>query len=720
MMNAAMMCRLTLLVLAVMLSGCGTLVLPQRPAGGDSSGADSTDARRRAEALAQYSMALLESETGDAEAVVQRYRAAISNDPGNVNLRFDLAMLLVHQARYEEFDELVDAMLADDPGFVRALRLKSFGLRLRGQLREAVEPVEASIKLEPKELTHYVEAASLYNRLGDTLAATEILERSVHAVTNRQQAFISLAYAYIEQAKQARKNNGPLTESSLELIKMATADYPDDAALLTLYGDLLVQHEQIREALDVFARVEAMAPDDPAIQQRLAVSLVLLGDDNRAIELLQEAVKHQPSNYRLWIYLGEFYQRTDDVDNAIANYQKAVEARPDLAETHLKLAHALILNKQEDRGFATLNEAREQHPEDHRLAELLAYASLRESKFDAAVAAFDDADRLIRKQDSKPILKTFHSSAAIAHQMHGSTNETIRYLNEGMAINPSSINEYLQFALRSREKSRRLQVCVDILSAVSARIPRESSTRIMMGLVTMKAGRYSEAVGHFMDAESLARAGGEDQLLDAQFYFWLASAHERNKDYDRAEEIFLSIIEKEPDHADALNYVAYMNAERGVKLEAALDQVEVALAMEPENPAYIDTRGWIYFKLGAYSNALEDISFAAEKIPDDPVIADHLGDIHLALGHEEEAVAWWKKSNAKDPSNELVREKLIARGHPVADVAVTNMEDEEEPAGEPEEIHIAVEDESGTDQEDVDAPRPENGEPPAMMDEELE
>ena len=681
--NAVKLWRPALCVLAGVMTGCGTLVLPQRPPENETAQAAQEDLQRRAEALAQFSMAVRESEAGNTDEVIERYRAAVSNDPGNVQLELELAMIYIHEGRYEEFDALIDSVLARDPALVRALRVKSFGYRLRGQLREALPPVEDAIKLEPGELSHYIEAAALYNRLGDQLAASEVLERSVHTVTNRPQAFQALAHLYIEQAKKARKDGTSLSPSHLELIKLAAEDFPDDLVLHILYADLLLLNEQIEEAIGIYARAEEKNPDDRSIPQKLALGLVALGDNQRAIELLSDAARRNPSNYRLWMFLGELYEREGDIENALVHYRKSIEARPDMVDTHIKLAHFLLVNKREAEAITALVLAREKHPGDHRIAELLAYAYAREDQYPEAAAVFLAAEKLIQEQSSKPILNTFYSSAANAHQLAGATNETIRLLTEGMARDPDIINEYLSFALRSREGSARLKTCMEILDALSDRLPKQSSTSIMLGLLAMKSRDYAAAIEHLTHAETMAKSDGNEQILDAQFYFWLASAYERNKEYDRAEEIFLSIIAKEPDHADALNYVAYMNAERGVKLEAALDQVGVALAMDPDNAAYIDTRGWIFFKMGQYKKALEDIAYAAEKIPEDATIADHLGDIHLALGDEQEAIAWWKKSNAADPTNETVREKLTSRGieaieAPAITETAEDMKDEEE------------------------------------------
>src|SRR5690606_37184533 len=111
--------------------------------------------------------------------------------------------------------------------------------------------------------------------------------------------------------------------------------------------------------------------------------------------------------------------------------------------------------------------------------------------------------------------------------------------------------------------------------------------------------------------------------------FALASAYEENRRYDRAERTFRELIAANDAHAPALNYLGYMLAERGRKLEEALSFIERALAIDENNPAYLDSLGWAYFRLGRFDEAREPLERAAKALPNVSVINDHLGDLYL-------------------------------------------------------------------------------------------
>ena len=105
-----------------------------------------------------------------------------------------------------------------------------------------------------------------------------------------------------------------------------------------------------------------------------------------------------------------------------------------------------------------------------------------------------------------------------------------------------------------------------------------------------------------------------------------------------------------------------MWAEKGINLEKALDYVSHALDLEPDNGAFIDTLGWIYFKQKKYQQALDQIQSALYFMPDDPTIVEHLGDILATLNNEQEAISWWKRSYLINPANKALEDKMRKHG----------------------------------------------------------
>ena len=118
------------------------------------------------------------------------------------------------------------------------------------------------------------------------------------------------------------------------------------------------------------------------------------------------------------------------------------------------------------------------------------------------------------------------------------------------------------------------------------------------------------------------------------------------------------MIAIDPKHAEAYNYVGYMYAERGQNLDEAIELINKALALEPDNGYFIDSLGWAFYQQGRFPDALRELKRAVDKAKEDPVIFEHLGDAYLKNGYDEDAVTAWEKALQLDPAADGVKKKL--------------------------------------------------------------
>jgi tetratricopeptide (TPR) repeat protein len=175
-----------------------------------------------------------------------------------------------------------------------------------------------------------------------------------------------------------------------------------------------------------------------------------------------------------------------------------------------------------------------------------------------------------------------------------------------------------------------------------------------LGYVYNVRKEYAAAIPFFN------KALGFDSL-DAFAWFELGSALERTKDINAAAVAFKRVLAIKPGDEAASNYLGYMWAEQGLKLDSARTLVETALAHDSANGAYLDSYAWIFFKLGMLDSAQTYIQKALLQIKNDAVVFSHYGDILLKKGKEREALDAYRKSigiDAKSEDGENVREKI--------------------------------------------------------------
>ena len=124
----------------------------------------------------------------------------------------------------------------------------------------------------------------------------------------------------------------------------------------------------------------------------------------------------------------------------------------------------------------------------------------------------------------------------------------------------------------------------------------------------------------------------------------LGGVYEREKRYDLAEEQFKAVLVLDPHDASVLNYYGYMLADRGLRLDEATALIQRALDEDPNNPAYLDSLGWAYYKQNKLPEAEQWLRKALSYDGADPTILLHMGDVYAKSGQTDLAVAEYQKS----------------------------------------------------------------------------
>ncbi|MFZ0805074.1 MAG: tetratricopeptide repeat protein, partial [Candidatus Sulfotelmatobacter sp.] len=174
--------------------------------------------------------------------------------------------------------------------------------------------------------------------------------------------------------------------------------------------------------------------------------------------------------------------------------------------------------------------------------------------------------------------------------------------------------------------------------------PEDRDVYIRLGIVYTRAKRWKDAEDALAKAEQFSPKP-EDK---AYTWFLLGDTLQRQKKFDEAEAAFKKALAAtpptDPQAAATLNYLGYMNADRGVKLEESLNYIKQAISLEPNNGSYLDSLGWVYFKLGKYDLAEENLNKAAVHMGADPTVQEHLGDLYQKTGRLKMAAAHWERS----------------------------------------------------------------------------
>lgn len=150
---------------------------------------------------------------------------------------------------------------------------------------------------------------------------------------------------------------------------------------------------------------------------------------------------------------------------------------------------------------------------------------------------------------------------------------------------------------------------------------------------------------------------------DATTYIQLGIVCDKMNDIEGAENASEGAIRADPNYSEGYNFLGYMYAERGIKLDRALELIEKALSLEPNNPNITDSLGWVYFQKGDYQKSIETLEKAITFLSEDymrgsSVIFEHLGDAYEKIGNIEKARELWKKAAEGDPKSQTAPDKV--------------------------------------------------------------
>ena len=133
--------------------------------------------------------------------------------------------------------------------------------------------------------------------------------------------------------------------------------------------------------------------------------------------------------------------------------------------------------------------------------------------------------------------------------------------------------------------------------------------------------------------------GKTDRIL-----FLYAATLDKTDQWNKAKEILLNLIEKNPKNTYALNYLSYSLALRNEELNFSLKLIKKALSIEPNNGYFLDTIGWVEYKRNNFDRSVFYLEKSVVLLPKSSEVIDHLGDCYLKLNRTTEAVYQWKKA----------------------------------------------------------------------------
>ncbi len=588
---------------------------------------------KAAQAHAYYSTGIHHELADEYELAYIAYRHAADLDPSNELLVLRMASTLVLQRKTEDALLLVEEFLKKNPTSESALLWLATFYGSIGDQARVLELFTQMTRQFPEKPLGWLQLAATTAQMSETDAVVEVLKSGMSKAlppTLLQQELVRIDLNRMEE-ETAPKDKAQLRQDAIFYLRQIIEALPGDLDTLYTLGDLLVKDGQLAEAILVYEKIERLQPGDFQVKQRLARTFLAMDDQPKAIAMLESLARTQKSPSNVHYYLAELYLQAGDATNAITQFRTATEHSPHDPAPWLKLA-AIQAEEDNEAAVATLSEGLEKMPGDPKLLEVLALVRVNQKRYEEAADLLQQVYQTVIEKDPDTIPSNlfFYNFATVCTHLRRSS-EAAGWLLKALNQEPALLELYMQRAMTGTRTFRKS--ATEILRELAVMPSTETATiHAHLANLYLTQNKAAKAVQEFEAATEIVKQDSlQASVLSPRFYFWFGVSLDQTKQTDRAVAMFEECLRLDPNYSDALNYLAYLWAGQGIRLDEALHHIQEALLIEPDNAAYLDTLGWIYYRLERYSDAIRFLEQADQLRPGDPEILDHIETVRKKL-----------------------------------------------------------------------------------------
>jgi tetratricopeptide (TPR) repeat protein len=595
-----------------------------------------------AQAYEQFLIGHYLEENEDIPGAIAAYKKAIELNPVAADIPAELAALYLRHDRIDDAVATAEQALKVAPLNQEAHRVlgliaaaKADGRRLPAgatdeNLTTAIDHLEKAIANPIGEADPNARGtlARLYLRATAYDKAIPVLVDLVRQQPGWLEGPRMLAQAYAGAGRIA------------EAINLLDEQAADDPSLLPTLADFYERQQRWDEAANAYARALNVAPRNTELKTRYAQVLLNAGGrDNltKARDALNDLVSTRNDGRALYM-LSQTNRRLGDLAGAESAARRLIGAQDASPWGYYALAVALGEGRQYARTVEALTPAIAKFHAmsgDHSL-ELgmllphLGFAQQELGDVDAAVASFEEAYRISPKD---PIVASYLIGANIAAKKYVAAADLAK---KARAENSTDLS-LARLEAQALSRGGKGDQGIAVMEAALKDHLNNPDAYVALAQTYAEAANGPKAVQLLRDAQT--------KFPDVTTIpFELGAVYDKQKNFIEAEAAFKQVLAREPEHAGALNYLGYMLAERGERLDESVGYLKKAVAMEPENGSFLDSLGWAYFKAGKFDLAEENLKRAAEQLRSNSVIQEHYGQLLFKVGRFEEAIEAWNRA----------------------------------------------------------------------------
>ncbi len=494
-------------------------------------------------------------------------------------------------------------------------------------------------------------------------AAMAAYVRALDLDESQQLARLELASLHVER--------GDFAAADELLAPLASSNHPRAAELRVR---TLIETGQDAAALALLDEVLRRSPPGSPLMMDKAGLLLRLDRVAEAERVLLDALNARPTDEAIYQRLLDIYDTRGDM---VRNYQRLVrrmiDTIPRARVTRLELAALQLASRDFASAEKLLDGLLQENPDDAEAQRMLFEVYAGTDRRDAFTSLFDS---YFARPDVQPDEDLLRLAEAYLRKIEDEAR-LLRVIDLRLASQPPSFQRGVMLAQARFAQQRYPEAIEGVHEALRHQVPDDPRIAFVLSRI------FTESL-----LNSLEAPAAEDKTLELMRRYpglgpplahSLAGLYERRGQSDKARDVLEAALEQFPDDPQLNNSVGYSLANAGLRLDDARRMIGKSVEAEPRTAAYLDSMGWVHYKLGELEEALDWLKRGrAAEGGAHPVILDHLGDTLSRLGRNAEAVRAWSEAQAilsrpgyesQDPEEEGLSDRLAGKIKAVADEA---------------------------------------------------
>ncbi len=453
-----------------------------------------------------------------------------------------------------------------------------------------------------------------------------------------------------------------------------------DKNATTVYRDLALAYLQktdTKKGLENIKKLQELEDDNVDTQMFVGSLYLSLNDADSARKCWERVLEIDPKNEIATVYLAAYYSSDNKLEESVKYWTKYLEQQPESSEGYFQLGLAQERMGLLDKALDSYKQVTKLKPEAQEA--YLARARIYENKkeFKLAIEEYREYAKLFT---GNPAILIYLGKCYYEERNYKDAEEILLRAKEYVPNNVS-LNYLLGMVY---EKQLKFDEAIETFESIVKQEPTATNYARLGYYYSLKRDyktaekRFNKAIEkeplnseilylaalNYIDYEKYDNA---KKYLEKAIYlkpdyndakFFLAIVYDKTNHFEKAEPLIKEILESEPNNTRALNYLGYSYVDKNIKLDEAEQLLEKLMKLQSEEPAYIDSVAWFYYKKQNYELAEKYIlkAIKSQNKIFDKDLYEHLGDISVEINNLSQA--WFAYAVAEDLSSTTAKKKM--------------------------------------------------------------